>query len=47
MFVNKLKEIGYNKWLSLELFNEKLWKEEAQYKVSKDILGSLIGLLKI
>jgi len=46
MFVRKLKEIGYNKWLSLELFNEKLWREDP-YKVSKDAIESLINLLKI
>ncbi len=26
-FIKKLKEIGYNGWVSLELFNEKLWGE--------------------
>ncbi len=26
-FIQKLKEIGYNGWVSLELFNEKLWGE--------------------
>ena len=46
MFVNKLKEIGYDKWISLELFNEQLWEEDP-YKVAKDAMESLIRLLKI
>lgn len=44
MFINKLKAIGYNKWISLELFNQKLWEEDP-YKVAKDSMNSLNKLL--
>lgn len=43
MFVKKLKEIGYDDWLSLELFNEKIWEEEP-YKVAED---SIVAIKKI
>jgi sugar phosphate isomerase/epimerase len=26
--VRLLKQVGYNRWLSLELFNEKLWAQD-------------------
>lgn len=44
MFVNKLKEIGYDKWVSLELFNEKIWEEDP-YKVAIDSMDSLKKLI--
>ena len=44
MFVNKLKEIGYGKWISLELFNEKIWENDP-YKVAIDSMASLKKLL--
>ena len=44
MFVKKLKEIGYDKWLSLELFNEKIWEEDP-YKVAEDSIESIRKLL--
>jgi len=44
MFVNKLKEMGYDKWISLELFNEKIWQEDP-FKVSKDSMDSLLKLI--
>jgi len=44
MFINKLKAIGYNKWISLELFNQKLWEEDP-FKVAKDSMNSLNKLL--
>ena len=40
MFVNKLKEIGYNKWISLELFNEQIWEEDP-FKVAKRSMESI------
>ena len=43
MFANKLKAIGYNKWISLELFNQKLWEEDP-YKVANDSMNSLTKL---
>ena len=43
MFVKKLKEMGYDDWLSLELFNEKIWEEEP-YKVAED---SIVAIKKI
>ena len=43
-FVKKLKEIGYDKWLSLELFNEKIWEEDP-YQVAKDSMLSLKKLI--
>ena len=46
MFVDKLKDIGYDKWLSLELFNEQKWEEDP-YKVAEDGITSLKRLLKI
>ena len=42
-FVNKLKSIGYDKWISLELFNEQLWQENP-YEVAKN---SMVSLKKI
>lgn len=44
MFINKLKEIGYDKWVSLELFNEKIWEEDP-YKVAIDSMDSLKKLI--
>ena len=44
IFVNKLKEIGYSKWISLELFNEKIWKNDP-YKVAIDSMASLKKLI--
>ena len=44
MFVNKLKEIGYDKWISLELFNEKIWENDP-YKVAIDSMASLKKLI--
>lgn len=44
MFVQKLKEIGYNKWISLELFNQRLWEEDP-YKVANDSMNSIKKLL--
>ena len=46
MFINKLKDIGYNKWISLELFNEQIWDEDP-YKVAKEAMESLKRLLNI
>lgn len=43
-FVNKLKTIGYDRWISLELFNEQLWREDP-YKVAKDSIISLKKLI--
>ncbi|MHA1274154.1 MAG: sugar phosphate isomerase/epimerase family protein [Promethearchaeota archaeon] len=39
-FIKKLKEKDYNKWLSLELFNEKIWKEDP-FQVAKKSMDSL------
>jgi 2-keto-myo-inositol isomerase len=39
-FLNKIKSMGYNGWLSLELFNEALWKEDP-YKVAQNSINSL------
>ena len=39
-FINKLKSIGYDKWISLELFNEQLWQENP-YEVAKNSMNSL------
>jgi len=44
MFVKTLKEIGYDKWLSLELFNEKIWEEEP-YKVAVNSIASIKKIL--
>ncbi|MFX1297359.1 MAG: TIM barrel protein, partial [Promethearchaeota archaeon] len=44
MFVNKLKSIGYNKWISLELFNQELWEKDP-YQVANDAMKSLKKLL--
>ncbi len=44
MFIKKLKGIGYDKWLSLELFNEQIWSEDP-YKVAKDSIESILKLL--
>jgi len=44
MFVKKLKDIGYDKWLSLELFNEQIWGEDP-YKVAKNSMESLLKLI--
>ena len=39
-FFDKLKSKGYDKWLSIELFNEQLWTENP-YKVAQETLDSL------
>ena len=44
MFITKLREIGYERWLSLELFNEDLWTQDP-LKVSKEAMNSLKSLL--
>ena len=44
MFVNKLKAIGYDKWISLELFNQELWEKDP-YNVANDSMNSLKKLL--
>jgi hypothetical protein len=44
MFIKKLKSIGYDRWMSLELFNQKLWEEDP-YKVANDSMNSLKTLL--
>lgn len=44
MFMEKLKSMGYEGWLSLELFNESLWKEDP-FKVAKDAMNSLKKIL--
>lgn len=43
-FLNKLKSIGYDKWISLELFNEQLWYKNP-YEVAKDSIISLKKML--
>ena len=43
MFVKKIKEIGYDGWLSLELFNEKIWGDDP-FKVAED---SIVAIKKI
>ncbi|TFG29054.1 MAG: sugar phosphate isomerase/epimerase [Promethearchaeota archaeon] len=40
MFVNKLKEIGYNDWISLELFNEEIWRQDP-YQIAKEAMTSI------
>lgn len=45
MFVNKLNSIGYHKWISLELFNETIWKKNP-YKIAKNSMGSILHLFK-
>ena len=44
MFTNKLKSIGYNKWISLELFNEQLW-DKNPYEVALESMKSMKKLL--
>ncbi len=44
-FMNKVKSLGYNRWLSLELFNETLWKEDP-YSVALNSFQSLRNLLE-
>jgi 2-keto-myo-inositol isomerase len=44
MFVKKLKEIGYNDWISLELFNEQIWEEEP-FQVARNSMDSLKKIL--
>lgn len=44
MFVEKLKEMGYDKWLSLELFNERMWELDP-FKVAEDSMTSLMKLM--
>ncbi|MFX1568468.1 MAG: sugar phosphate isomerase/epimerase family protein [Promethearchaeota archaeon] len=44
MFVKKLKDIGYDKWLSLELFNEHIWSEDP-YKIAIDSMESIHNLI--
>jgi len=39
-FVNKLKSIGYDRWISLELFDEQLWQKDP-YEVAKNSMDSL------
>ena len=39
-FISKLKSIGYDKWISLELFNEQLWQNNP-YEVAKNSMDSL------
>ncbi len=39
-FFSKLKSIGYDKWISLELFNEQLWQENPN-EVAKNSMDSL------
>lgn len=43
-FLKKLKEIGYEKWISLELFNEKLWNEDP-YEVAQEAMTSIRRLI--
>jgi 2-keto-myo-inositol isomerase len=43
-FINKLKSIGYDKWISIELFNEQLWYKNP-YEVAKDSIISLKKML--
>ena len=44
MFVKKLRDIGYDKWLSLELFNEHIWTEDP-YKVAQNLMESILKLI--
>lgn len=44
-FINKLKEIGYNKWISLELFNEDIWKQDP-YQIAKESMISIKKIMK-
>jgi 2-keto-myo-inositol isomerase len=44
LFVNKIKLIGYDNWLSLELFNEQLWKNDP-YIVAQNSISSLARLI--
>lgn len=43
-FIKTLKNIGYDGWLSLELFNEKIWKEDP-YKVAINAINSINKLI--
>lgn len=45
LFIQKLKQIGYDKWISLELFNEKLWQEEP-YRIAKESMEALRKIIK-
>lgn len=45
MFVDKLKEIGYDKWISLELFNEELWTQDPN-RVATDAYESIKSLIE-
>jgi 2-keto-myo-inositol isomerase len=45
MFINKLKELGYNKWISLELFNEDIWKQDP-YLMAKEAMISIRKIMK-
>ncbi|MHA1150659.1 MAG: sugar phosphate isomerase/epimerase family protein [Promethearchaeota archaeon] len=44
LFINKLKEIGYDDWISLELFNEEIWKQDP-YQVAIDSMKSIKKIL--
>jgi len=43
-FIQKLKNIGYNGWISLELFNVQLWGGDP-YQVAKDSMESIKKIL--
>ncbi len=43
-FMNTLKSLGYNQWISIELFNESLWKEDP-IKVAQKSMKSLKNIL--
>jgi 2-keto-myo-inositol isomerase len=45
IFINKLRQIGYSSWISLELFNKELWKEDPEDLAVKsmDSLNKLIN----
>ena len=45
LFVNKLTSIGYQKWISLELFNEKIWKRNP-HKIAKNSMDSILNLFR-
>ncbi len=45
IFLQKLKEIGYNRWISLELFNEDIWKQDP-YQIAKESMISIKKIMK-
>ncbi|MBD3254267.1 MAG: TIM barrel protein [Candidatus Lokiarchaeota archaeon] len=45
MFVKKLRKIGYDKWLSIELFNEEYWNEDPEL-IAQESIDALNLLLK-